>query len=125
ALGRLETERIDVLRLAEQDADHEYPIEQPALLRFAHERDPVAAEERDVQRLGILGEDGTHLDARIDLAERGPALLHHLHVRLELLHAIAARLPGALAVLAVGTARRPLRVHQLAGRLGEPPPISR
>ena len=122
-LGRLGLEGIHVLGLAEQDADDEHLLEQAALLRLAHERQPVAAEQRDVERVGILIEDRGDERSRLELAQCRPVLADDLHLGLELLEPVPERFPRALAVLVIRTDRRPFRVLQLAGLVGEHPAL--
>src|ERR1700687_5465535 len=46
--------------------------EVPPLLPLPDNREPVRAEQRDVERVGILGEDSAHLGGGVDLPERRP-----------------------------------------------------
>ena len=113
AIRRVALERIEILRLAGQQAHHFAPLEQAAGIPFTHELREVGAEQHveDRIRLGI-GQRLYHA-ARIDLAQRCRLVGHEFHVRLRRLQQFLEGRDRRLAVFIVRIHQRPALFVQL------------
>ena len=122
ALRRVLAERVDVLRLAEQDAHDELFLvtrEEPERPRLLHERDPVAPEERGEHGLGTRRHELVDLVDVLTGAQLRERRRHIGDRGLELLEPGPEALPGLVSVLVVGPDVRPLDVGELGRPLGQ------
>ena len=105
--GASSFERIEIFRLARQQAHHGAILEDAARIALAHELGEVAAEQHveDRVRLGVV--DRLRHRAGVDLAERRRLLGDELDVGLRLLHQRLEILRGRLAVFEVRIDQRP------------------
>ena len=116
---RLLLERIEIFRLAGEQADDGAVLERAAGRALAHQLGEVRSEQDVEDGVGLGVVDCLHHGAGIDLAERRRLLGHELDVRLGLLQHLLEPGGGGLAVLEVGIddgpallLRRKRRRHQ-------------
>ena len=102
AVGCFFFERVQVLGLAGQQADHFTALEEASRVAFAYELGQVSAEQDIENRVGLGVGHGLHHAARIHLAQRRCLLGHKLDVRLSGLEQLLEAGGGRLTVLVVG-----------------------
>ena len=117
AVGRFVLQRVEVLGLAGQHADHLAALEQAAGIALAHKLGQVGTEQHVEDRVGLGVCQGLHHAAGIQLAQRRCLLGDEFDIRLRGFQQLLEGGRSRLAVLVVGVNHRPAFLLEL-DRLG-------